>query len=212
MEPDRRMAFFGKIAADYDFFIDLCTLGTNARFLKKAVKILAPRKGERILDLGSGTGRVASWIFEMVGQEGLVVGMDNADGMVDAAKTRYAYPKNLIFLKQDITRSWSYRNPFDGILASFSIHELPEKGRRRVLEQSILALSDQGRIVVADFNPEISGWKRTLLGVFFNIFERPNLDFLRYGLREELTGVGFKRIKSMPFLGGLLQITLAYKT
>ncbi len=212
MKSDRRMAFFGKIAADYDSFLDLFTFGTNAKFLKKAVKILAPRKGERILDLGSGTGRVAFWIFEMVGQEGLIVGMDNAEGMVDAAKMRYGHSNNLIFIKQDVTRSWSYRNPFDGIFASFSIHELPEKGRRRVLEQSFHALSDQGRMVVADFNPQISGWKGTLLGVFFNIFERPNLDFLHYGLREELKEVGFNRIKSVPVLGGLLQITLAYKT
>lgn len=212
MEPDRRMAFFGKFAADYDSFLDLFTFGTYAKFLNKAVKILAPKKGERILDLGSGTGRVAFWMFERVGQDGLVVGMDNAEGMVDAAKTRYGYSNNLIFIKQDVTRSWSYRNPFDGILASFSLHELPEKGRRRVLEQSYLALSDQGRLVVADFNPQISGWKRTLLGLFFNIFERPNLGFLHYGIREELKEVGFNRIKSMPVLGGLLQITLAYKT
>jgi ubiquinone/menaquinone biosynthesis C-methylase UbiE len=131
--------------------------------------------------------------------------------MIDAAKNQYGQSKNLIFVKQDVTKAWSYRNPFDGIFLSFSLHELPEYSYRKVLEQSYLALSEKGRIVIADFNPQITGRKRTLLQTFFNIFERSNLGFLEFRQREVLKEVGFQRIRSAPALGGILQITLAYK-
>ena len=48
--------------------------------------MLAPRRGEKILDLCSGTGRVASWIAQAVGEEGEVVGMDISKSMVEVAK------------------------------------------------------------------------------------------------------------------------------
>ena len=208
---DRRASFFNRIAPNYDSFLDLLTFGAYAKFLKKAIRILAPMRGERVLDLCSGTGRVAAWISELVGEEGIVVGMDKAEGMIDAAKNQYGQSKNLVFVKQDVTRAWSYRNPFDGVFLSFSLHELPEYGYRKVLEQSYLALSEKGRIVIADFNPQITGRKRTLLQTFFNIFERSNLGFLEFRQREVLKEVGFQRIRSAPALGGILQITLAYK-
>lgn len=208
---DRRAYFFNKIAPNYDSFLDLLTFGAYAKFLKKAIRILAPMSGERVLDLCSGSGRVAAWISEMVGEEGVVVGMDKAEGMIDAAKNQYGQSKNLVFVKQDVTRAWSYRNPFDGIFLSFSLHELPEQSYGRVLEQSYQALSDKGRIVIADFNPQVTGRKGTLLQIFFKTFERANLGFLEFRLREALREVGFQKIRSAPALGGILQITLAYK-
>ena len=62
MSPDLhdRVDLFGKTAPYYDFFVDLITFGQYARFLRTAVGILAPRRGERILELCSGTGRAAS--------------------------------------------------------------------------------------------------------------------------------------------------------
>jgi demethylmenaquinone methyltransferase/2-methoxy-6-polyprenyl-1,4-benzoquinol methylase len=209
---NRRGALFSKVASNYDSFLDLVTFGTYAKFLKQAVRVLAPVKEERVLDLGSGTGRAAFWISQLVGEHGVVVGMDKAEGMVDSAKKQYGGSKSLVFIKQDMTRTWSYRNPFDGIFLSFSLHELPESGRKRTLEQSCQALSEKGRIVIADFNPQITGWKRALLQGFFQIFERPNRSFLNFRQKEVLREIGFQRIKFAYVLGGLLQITLAYKT
>jgi len=72
---NHRIVFFEKIAPTYDFFLDLLTFGLYAKFLKRAVTILAPQKGEKILDLCSGTGRAASWMAQAVGEEGEVIGI-----------------------------------------------------------------------------------------------------------------------------------------
>jgi len=137
---NHRVDSFGKVAPCYDAVLDLVTFGTYARFLKRAVKILAPRKGERILDLCSGTGRAASWVAYAVGKDGEVVGMDICERMVEVAKARYGKIGNVTFLEKNVTQPWDEQSHFDGILTSFALHELPETGRLGVLGQSYHSL------------------------------------------------------------------------
>jgi ubiquinone/menaquinone biosynthesis C-methylase UbiE len=211
LNADHRTALFSNIAPYYDLSVDLLTFGFYAKFLRKAIDILAPQKGEKILDLCSGTGRVASWIAQAVGEEGEVIGMDVAKRMVEVAANRYRGLGNLIFLQKDVTEPWGYQNYFGGIFVSFSLHEISELERPRIIEQSYLALKEKGRMVVADFNPELSGRSKTLLLIFFKLFERENLTFLSFGQKEILMKVGFKRIKIFRALAGILQISLALK-
>ncbi len=72
------ITFFERIAPYYDILLDLRSFGLYAKFLRKTVEFLALQKGEEILDLCSGTGRVASWIAQTVGEKGDVIGMDIA--------------------------------------------------------------------------------------------------------------------------------------
>src|SRR4051812_9534912 len=46
--------------------------------------------GERVLDLGTGTGAVAERAAQLVGSEGHVVGMDISKQMLASARTRMA--------------------------------------------------------------------------------------------------------------------------
>jgi ubiquinone/menaquinone biosynthesis C-methylase UbiE len=154
---NHRIDTFGKSAPYYDTILDLLTFKQYAGFQKKAVKILAPEKGEKILDLCSGTGRVASWMLQTVGEEGEVVGMDLSERMVEVAKRRYGGFKKVVFLHKDVTKPFGYQNYFDGIFTSFAMHELPEKKRLVALEHSYRALKEKGRMAVADFNPQVSG-------------------------------------------------------
>jgi ubiquinone/menaquinone biosynthesis C-methylase UbiE len=212
MDSGQRIDSFGKVAPYYDTALDLITFGMYARFLRRAVEILAPREGERILDLCSGTGRVASWMAHIVGKDGEVLGMDISRQMVEVAKDRHRELEGLIFLKKDVTQPWDYQSHFDGIFTSFALHELPEAGRLAVLEQSYRALRERGRMVIADFNPQISGRGKTLLLLFFKLFERENLNFFSFDQNEILRKTGFKRIRTFPVLGSLFLISLAHKS
>lgn len=205
-----RIDFFAKSAPYYDSILDIITFGQYAKFLERAVEILAPRKGEKILDLCSGTGRAASWIATAVGDEGEVVGLDITENMVKVAEERYGGVRNLIFLQRDVTKPFGYKNYFDGIFTSFALHELPEKYRPGVLEKSYLALKEGGRMVIADFNPQLSGKSKTISLIFFKLFERDNLNFFSFDQNETLRKVGLKRIRTFPVLASVLQITLAY--
>jgi len=206
-----RLDFFGKSAPYYDNILDLLTFKQYAGFQKRAMEVLAPRSGEKILDLCSGTGRVASWIATAVGDAGEVVGLDITESMVKIAKERYGGLRNLIFLQRDVTKPWEYQNYFDGIFTSFALHELPEKKRLGALEHSFQALKERGRMVIVDFNPQVSGRGKTILLAFFKLFERDNLNFFSFNQNELLKMVGFKRIEAIPVLAGMFQITLAQR-
>jgi ubiquinone/menaquinone biosynthesis C-methylase UbiE len=210
-QENHRLDFFSKSAPYYDILINLLTFGQYAKFQKRAVKVLAPKRGEKILDLCSGTGRVASWIAQAVGEEGEVVGMDISKSMVDWSKKRYGRSEKAMFLHKDVTKPWEYQNYFDGIFTSFAIHELPEKKRLAALEHSFLALKEKGKMVIADFNPQVSGRGKTFLLAFFKLFERENLNFFSFDQNEMLKKVGFKRIRAFPVLAGMFQITLVQK-
>ena len=206
-----RIDLFAKSAPYYDSILDLITFGQYAKFLKRAVEILAPQKGERILDLCSGTGRAASWMATAVGDEGEVVALDITESMVKVAKERYGGLKSLLFLQRDVTKPFGYEGYFDGIFTSFALHELPEKYRPGVLEKSYLALKEGGRIVIADFNSQVSEKSKTISLIFFKLFERGNLNFFEFDQNEMLRKVRFNRVITFPVLGGILQITLAHK-
>ena len=208
---NHRIDLFARAAPYYDSILDLITFGQYAKFLKRAVEILAPQKGERILDLCSGTGRAASWMATAVGDEGEVIALDITESMVKEAKERYGGIKNLIFLQRDVTKPFGYENYFDGIFTSFALHELPEKYRPGVLEKSYLALKEGGRIVIADFNSQVSEKSKTISLIFFKLFERGNLNFFEFDQNEMLRKAGFNRVITFPVLGGILQITLAHK-
>jgi hypothetical protein len=67
-------------------------------------------------------------------------------------------------------------------------------------------------MVIADFNPQVSGWKKTVLLAFFKLFEKENLNFFSVDHKEMLREVGFKRIRIFWVLSGLFQITIAHKS
>jgi ubiquinone/menaquinone biosynthesis C-methylase UbiE len=207
----RRIDLFGKSARHYDVFLDLLTFGQYAVFLKRSVDMLAPERGEKILDICSGTGRVASWIAQSVGKEGEMVGMDISKGMIDVATNRRKGLRNVVFLQKDVTTPWEYQNYFNGIFASFAMHELPGSKRLEILKESYLALKENGRMVIGDFNSQVSGKGKTISLIFFKLFEKENLDFFSFDQNEMLRKVGFKKIRNFPVLSNILQITEALK-
>jgi trans-aconitate methyltransferase len=102
------------------------------------VSLLAPQAGERILDLGSGTGHLTAQIAES-GAE--LTGVDSSGDMVAAA--RAAYPQ-LKFLVAD-ARHLSFREEFDAVFSNATLHWIHEP--EVVLQGVFKALRPGGRFV-----------------------------------------------------------------
>jgi trans-aconitate methyltransferase len=79
------------------------------------VELLAPKPGERILDLGCGTGHLTNTIAQAAGS---VVGLDHSAEML--AQARDAYPQ-LTFLQGD-ARDFRFDEPFDAVLSNATLH------------------------------------------------------------------------------------------
>ncbi len=79
------------------------------------VALLDPRPGERILDLGCGTGRLTKAIAD-AGAE--VVGIDNSANMIGTARTQYP---GVIFEQAD-AGNFSFPDSFDAIFSNAVLH------------------------------------------------------------------------------------------
>jgi ubiquinone/menaquinone biosynthesis C-methylase UbiE len=60
----------------------------SASFTNAVLELLAAKPGERIFDFGCGSGEVTLQIAEMVGDDGLVVGVDSSETMASAVYHR----------------------------------------------------------------------------------------------------------------------------
>lgn len=102
------------------------------------VELLAPQKGEKILDLGCGTGQLCAQIAE-AGAD--VVGFDASLSML--AKARDTFPQ--MRWHQADARDFDFGNDFDAVFSNAVLHwiEEPEK----VVARVFAALKPGGRFV-----------------------------------------------------------------
>jgi len=66
--------------------------------LKRVIDLCRLEKGQAVLDIGTGNGRLVPFLLEAVGRKGQVVGVDPAEGMLAVARQRHQSP-NLSFVK-----------------------------------------------------------------------------------------------------------------
>jgi trans-aconitate methyltransferase len=89
------------------------------------VDLLDPAPGERILDLGCGTGHLTAEIAGAVGPSGRVLGVDRSGEMV--ARARGAHPDaDVEFLRAD-ARTFASREPFDAVFSNAALHWIAEQ-------------------------------------------------------------------------------------
>src|SRR5262249_37129739 len=102
------------------------------------IELLAPRPGERVLDLGCGTGHLTARLAA-AGAEG--VGLDQSPAMTEQA--RRAYPQ-VPFVEAD-ARDFDLKEPFDAVFSNATLHWVREPGR--VVACVARALKPGGRFV-----------------------------------------------------------------
>jgi trans-aconitate methyltransferase len=103
------------------------------------VELLAPKAGERILDLGCGTGHLTAQIAAL---GAVTMGLDASVSMI--AQARQNYPK-LKFALGDASE-FRFDEPFDAVFSNAALHWIPEAGR--VMASVAQALKPGGRFVL----------------------------------------------------------------
>lgn len=163
---------YDRLAGLIPFFEWLLFLPRGLR--KKAVDRLDLRPGDRVLELGCGTGRNLPYLYEAVGPSGRIYGVDLSAGMLRKAnmlRDRHGWTINL---RQGDAAEFEAPEPLDAVLFSLSYNTMPD--HLKVLRQAWKQLRPGGRLVIMDAKlPEGAGgrlilpfslWlmKRTLLG------------------------------------------------
>jgi protein-L-isoaspartate(D-aspartate) O-methyltransferase len=112
------------------------------------LELLEPQKGQKILDIGFGSGWTTSLLAEIVGKNGKVYGIEIVPEVFEFGKKnieKYNFlQKGIveIFL-MDGSKGLPEKAPFDRILVSAAAKKIPE--------EMILQLKDGGILVIPDF-------------------------------------------------------------
>lgn len=213
---DRGWADFDRAAISrrYDGLAGLIPLFEWLLFLppglrKRAAESLRLRRGDRVLEVGCGTGRNFRHLYDAVGPSGRIYGVDISGGMLQKASRlcKRQQWRNVVLTHADIGQ-FKAPDALDGVLFGLSYNTISH--HRDALQYTWTQLRRGGRVVIMDAKVPrgstgrlvlpFGAWlmKRTLLG---NPYIRPWDDL------EAIAG----RIEMEEFLFGSYYICSAVK-
>ena len=116
---------------------------------KLAVGRLELEPGARVLEVGCGTGRNLAHLFQAVGEQGHVYGVDLSEGMLQEAGELSANAewRNVTLIQSDAT-AYALPELVDGVLFSLSYAVIPR--HREALRRAWEHLRPGGYVVIMD--------------------------------------------------------------
>lgn len=128
-----------------------------------------PQRAERILDLGTGDGRLLALLqVDRPAMSG--VGIDFSEVMLAAAHERFASDERIELVKHDLSEPLPELGEFEAIVSSFAIHHLENERKRSLYGEAFDLLEPGG--VFANFEHVASATHRLHLA-FFEAIEEP---------------------------------------
>ena len=116
-------------------------------FLSKLVPTFPLKRGQRVLDVGSGTGILIPFLLEAVGSTGHVTAIDFAEKMVEACKAKYANLPNVNIAVQQVENLDFPPETFDAVTCFGLFPHLENK--EKALSQMNRVLKPGGKLIIA---------------------------------------------------------------
>ena len=146
-DPDRVSGMFDQVAAGYDRTNTVMTFGNDALWRAATTRAVAPRRGERILDLAAGTAS-SSASFAASGAD--VVAADFSPGMLAEGRRRHGHLQNLTFVEADATDLPFADDEFDAVTMSYGLRNVQQP--KKALAELYRVSKPGGRLVVNEFS------------------------------------------------------------
>jgi len=150
-QSDSKVEVKGFEARHYDFFMNFISFGTYPRFIRKAIKNLDLKKGDRVLDFGCGTGRNDCLMLKYIGNEGKILGLDIGEDMLKNFK-KNCINENVSIEEKRIDEKLDFGNEFDTVFISFVLHGFIQEKREKIIDNAYRALKKGGKFAILDYN------------------------------------------------------------
>jgi demethylmenaquinone methyltransferase/2-methoxy-6-polyprenyl-1,4-benzoquinol methylase len=215
---------FDHIAGVYDLMNTAMTVGLHHRWRQRAADRAELRPGEAALDLCCGTGDLAFELAARVGSDGVVVGCDFSEPMLELARRKAAErgASQARFEWADALELPYQDGSFDAVTVGFGVRNLVDL--ELGLAEMVRVLKPGGRAVIL----EITQPRRPPLSTFYSLwFDRVvpllgalarNRDAYTYlpesvkrfpaphGLAAMMVGSGLQRVRYLVLAGGIISI------
>ena len=190
------------VAAGYDALNALLWLPRGSDHLRRTfVATLRLQPGERVLELGCGTGLVTR---HLCAAGAAVTAVDRAPAMLAAAERR---APQATFVTADVG-SLTLDGQFDHVVLAFVLHELDADTRVELLRRSAGWLSTNGRVAVLEWATPAGPLRSRSWAAIVRAIEPPVAhDILGGGLGAAIAGAGLTIEADCPAAGGRARIT-----
>ncbi len=133
------MTVWDRAARLYDFQLFLERVAID-----QALELAALGAGDRVLDLGTGTGAVLAWLAVHADPPEEAVGVDRSASMLTAAQD---LPDGWRLVRGDATALPFPNESFDVVIAAYLLHLLEQPMRRGVIAEAARVLRPGGRLI-----------------------------------------------------------------
>lgn len=183
--------FYDRVSRVYDYFIGIF----ERKYAEIALRFLAVKEGETVLEIGFGSGRCLRRIAESVGKTGKVYGIDISSGMLQVTTRRLekAGVIERVELCCGDAASLPYGdNVFDAVFMSYTLELFDTPEVPKVLREVKRVLKEKGRLAVVSLSKE-NGESRAL-----RLYERVHRKWPKYVdcrpiyLEQSLKDAGYK--------------------
>jgi ubiquinone/menaquinone biosynthesis C-methylase UbiE len=165
----------------YDWVVQIMALGQAGRLRRNTVDFAQIAAGERILDVGCGTGDLTLRAAERAGSTGQVCGIDPGPEMIETARRKAARAQVTVDFRVGVIEQLPYPDAsFDVVISSLMMHHLPADLKPIGLAEIRRVLKPTGRLIIVDMKGllepqgivplvKAAGFTRTeLRGLWFN--------------------------------------------
>jgi len=146
-DPDQVSAMFDRVAARYDRTNNVLSVGNAPLWRVATTKAVAPKAGERILDVAAGTGTSSASLAKSGAS---VVAADFSPGMIEVGRRRQAGMPNIVFVEADATKLPFGDDEFDAVTISFGLRNVADPDA--ALAELARVTRPGGRLLVCEFS------------------------------------------------------------
>jgi demethylmenaquinone methyltransferase/2-methoxy-6-polyprenyl-1,4-benzoquinol methylase len=150
---------FSTVAPHLDLLTSSFSFGFDQIWRKLAVSRSGIRKGDQVLDVCCGTGKLAFLLSKRVGPGGSVTGTDYCEEMLELAKVRQGSRyQNVSFSFSDAKNILFPDNMFDAVTVAYGIRNIPDTSV--ALTEINRVLKPGGKFICLELTKPHASWFR----------------------------------------------------
>ena len=194
----------------YDTLLNILSLGTYSIFIRKAISKMNIQPGDRILDLGCGTGRNSCLMAKYLSSDGSIVGMDIGEEMIAQFEKKCSKHPNIEVQKLRIDEPLPFNKEFDKTLLSFVFHGFPDDKKEKIIANVKKSLKPGGQLFILDYNEFDLADRSIIFQKLFTKGECPlAIDYINVDWKKRLEEWGFGNFEEHLFYRKIVRLLKA---